>query len=100
VHTVNEVTDKSLGIRHAIQQNSAPLKEILQEQEFCKYFGKFDPASGARSNVFGHSDALKTAPRGVAKDHPDIELLKLRSVAAVHTCVFHVTEFRARGLMS
>lgn len=74
-------------IRHSIQQDSAPLKQILSEPEFCKQFGKFDPKSGERSNVFGHSDALKTAPRGVAKDHPDIELLKLRSVAAVHTYV-------------
>ena len=74
-------------IRHSIQQDSSPLKQILSEPEFCKQFGKFDPKSGERSNVFGHADALKTAPRGVAKDHPDIELLKLRSVAAVHTYV-------------
>ena len=70
--------------RHAITQDSGPLREILTAKTFTDQFGKFT-TSGERSNVFGHSDALKTAPRGMAKDHPDIELLKLRSVAAVHT---------------
>lgn len=37
-----------------------------------------------RQNVFGHEDALKVAPKGVDKDHKDIDLLKLRSVAVVH----------------
>lgn len=56
----------------------------MTAKTFTDQFGKFK-TSGERTNVFGHSDALKTAPRGMAKDHPDIELLKLRSVAAVHT---------------
>lgn len=39
---------------------------------------------GERRNVFGNDDALKVAPKGVEKDHKDIDLLKLRSVAVVH----------------
>lgn len=33
--------------------------------------------------MFGHDDQLKVAPKGVAKDHKDIDLLKLRSIAVV-----------------
>lgn len=34
-----------------------------------------------RRNVFGREDELKVAPKGVAKDHKDIDILKLRSFA-------------------
>jgi len=50
-----------------------------------RFFG--DPksdAKGGRSSIFGREDELKNAPKGVAKDHPDIDLLKCRSFAVVH----------------
>jgi hypothetical protein len=34
-------------------------------------------------NIFGREDELKNAPKGIAKDHKDIDLLKCRSFAVV-----------------
>jgi hypothetical protein len=33
---------------------------------------------------------LKVAPKGIAKDHPEIDLLKLRSIAVVHQYVLRM----------
>ncbi|KAL7410252.1 hypothetical protein BDY24DRAFT_444228 [Mrakia frigida] len=41
------------------------------------------PSARRRRSVFGGEDALKVAPKGISKDHPDIDLLKLRSVAVI-----------------
>jgi hypothetical protein len=35
-----------------------------------------------RRSVFGGEDALKVAPKGMDKNHPDIELLKVRGLSA------------------
>ncbi|KAJ9097038.1 hypothetical protein QFC20_006280 [Naganishia adeliensis] len=74
------------SIRHAIKTDSSQLRSIISAPDFTKLFGPASPdakSKGGRCNVFGHDDQLKVAPKGVAKDHKDIDLLKLRSIAVV-----------------
>ncbi|TFY64800.1 hypothetical protein EVJ58_g2369 [Rhodofomes roseus] len=72
-------------IRNNILRSPRRLRNIISEPEFVRYFGEARPdAKGGRSNIFGREDELKNAPKGVAKDHPDIDLLKCRSFAVVH----------------
>jgi uncharacterized protein (TIGR02453 family) len=60
------------AVREAIGRDSRPLKRILGAADFKRLFGEL---AGER---------LKTAPLGYAKDHPDIELLRLKRLLAVH----------------
>jgi uncharacterized protein (TIGR02453 family) len=60
------------AIRASITENPTPLKEVIEAPEFRKYFGKI---SGER---------LKSAPRGVAADHPQIDLQRLKQFTVVH----------------
>ncbi|KAK0212342.1 hypothetical protein DFS33DRAFT_1376841 [Desarmillaria ectypa] len=69
-------------IRSNIKRNSSRLRDIISSPEFVKYFG--EPKPGKRNNIFGRDDELKVAPKGVDKDHPDIDLLKCRSFAVIH----------------
>ncbi|KAK0226471.1 hypothetical protein IW262DRAFT_1362217 [Armillaria fumosa] len=69
-------------IRTSIKRNSSQLRDIISSPEFVKYFG--EPKPGKRNNIFGRDDELKVAPKGVDKDHPDIDLLKCRSFAVIH----------------
>ncbi|KAK0494975.1 hypothetical protein EDD18DRAFT_1463993 [Armillaria luteobubalina] len=69
-------------IRTSIKRNSSQLRDIISSPEFVKYFG--EPTPGKRINIFGRDDELKVAPKGVDKDHPDIDLLKCRSFAVIH----------------
>ncbi|KAK0241197.1 hypothetical protein EDD85DRAFT_948284 [Armillaria nabsnona] len=69
-------------IRTNIKRNSSQLRDIISSPEFVKYFG--EPKPGKRNNIFGRDDELKVAPKGVNKDHPDIDLLKCRSFAVIH----------------
>lgn len=59
-------------IRAAIDTDPGALKKIVGAKDFKKYFGNI---SGAQ---------LKTAPRGYPKDHPEIGLLRHKSLLAVH----------------
>ena len=59
-------------VRRSIAENSQPLKEIIQRSKFVQYFGTM---SGER---------LKTAPQGFPKDHPDLELLRLKQFLVEH----------------
>ncbi|ORY92789.1 hypothetical protein BCR35DRAFT_349111 [Leucosporidium creatinivorum] len=79
-------TDSLKKIRRIILEDSAPLRKILKEPSFVKYFGEPDAKKG-RTSVFGQEDQLKNAPKmeGVTKDHPEIDLLKLRSFAVSHS---------------
>ena len=61
------------AIRQEIDYNIPEFKKIISEKEFKKYFGKLD-----------ESDKLKTVPKGYPKDHPEVELLKLKSYLVVH----------------
>jgi uncharacterized protein (TIGR02453 family) len=59
-------------IRQEVDYNPEELKKIVEEPDFKKTFG---PIQGER---------LKTAPKGYPKDHPNIELLQLKSYIVVH----------------
>jgi len=74
-------------IRSHIQHNSSRLRQVINEPLFVKNFGPAKPTSKGkrgRQNIFGRDDELKMAPKGVAKDHKDIDLLKCRSFVVVH----------------
>ncbi|WP_026210530.1 DUF2461 domain-containing protein [Flexithrix dorotheae] len=55
-------------VRQEIDYNLEDFQHILNHQDFKKYFDEI-----------WKDDALKTAPKGYPKDHPAIELLKLKS---------------------
>lgn len=61
-------------IRQEIDYNFEKLKKILNASAFKKSFDGFD-----------EFDKLKTMPKGYAKDHPQIELLKLKSYIVSHS---------------
>lgn len=65
--------DHLKAIRQEIDYNGRELKKFLTSEAFRKYFGQFDEES-----------KLKTAPQGYPKDHPDLELLKLKSFTVRH----------------
>ncbi|PFH46959.1 hypothetical protein AMATHDRAFT_153318 [Amanita thiersii Skay4041] len=72
-------------IRSNLQRNSRRLRDIISSPTFVKYFGKAEPhPSGERQNIFGQEDELKKAPKGVDKDHKDIDLLRCRSYAVAY----------------
>lgn len=90
-------------IRSHIQRNSSRLRRIINAPRFVKNFGPANPPSSSkkgRQNIFGRDDELKTAPKGIAKDHKwvarrancaetnqnnrDIDLLKCRSFVVLH----------------
>ncbi|KAG9041937.1 hypothetical protein FS837_011561 [Tulasnella sp. UAMH 9824] len=71
--------------RSHILRDSTPLRNVLSEKEFVKFFGPPKKhAKGERQSVFGHEDELKVAPKGIDKNHKDIDLLKVRSPAVIH----------------
>lgn len=61
-------------IRKQIAEDASPLKKILANKTFKKYFDKIE------------GEQLKTAPKGYPKDHPEIELLRYKSFLATHHC--------------
>jgi uncharacterized protein (TIGR02453 family) len=58
--------------RMAIDQDAAPLKAILKDKEFKKYFGTLE------------GEKVKTVPQGYSDEHPEIELLRFKQVVVVH----------------
>jgi len=60
------------AIRAAIAEDPGPIKMMIEAPEFRKYF---DGISGEK---------LKSAPRGYAPDHPQIELLRHKQFLVVH----------------
>lgn len=61
------------AIRKAIDRDAEPLREILKAAPFVQAFGEELPG-----------ERLKTAPRDYPKDHPDIDLLRLKSFEILH----------------
>ncbi|MEJ1236537.1 DUF2461 domain-containing protein [Chryseolinea sp. T2] len=60
-------------VRQEIDYNGDRLQKILKDTKFKKYYaGLWD------------GDSLKSVPKGYAKDHPQIELLKLKSFLVEH----------------
>jgi uncharacterized protein (TIGR02453 family) len=57
-------------IREKIDENADGLIRIINNKDFKKLFGGLD------------GEKLKTAPKGYPRDHPHIELLKLKSLLA------------------
>ena len=58
--------------RAAIGRDARKYKSIVAEPGFKRYFGE---VGGER---------LKTIPQGYSRDHPEIDLLRLKEVVAVH----------------
>lgn len=59
-------------IRSHIAQDSKPLRKILASKKFRDTFGELE------------GEKVKTAPKGFDKDHPDIDLLKHKSMIIHH----------------
>jgi uncharacterized protein (TIGR02453 family) len=59
--------------RQAIDRYAPRYKKVIQDRTFVDYFG----------TVGG--ETLKTAPQGYDREHPEIELLKLKQVTAMHS---------------
>lgn len=59
-------------MRHALAANPKPFRKILAAPDFAKYFGAIA------------GDSLKTAPQGYPKDHPDIDLLRMKQFMTIH----------------
>ena len=55
------------AIREKIDEQPETIHKIISNKGFIKYFGKID------------GEKLKKAPKGYPSDHPDLELLKLKS---------------------
>lgn len=62
--------------RAALHRNPRPLKKIIAGAAFRRYFGEVQ------------GERLKTVPRGYSKDHPEADLLRLKSV----TVIRHIPE--------
>jgi len=60
------------AIREKISEGPEEFIKITRAKDFVKYFGSVD------------GEKLKTAPKGYPKDHPHIELLKLKSYLVVN----------------
>ncbi|TAF63840.1 MAG: DUF2461 domain-containing protein [Cytophagales bacterium] len=59
-------------IRQEIDYNSATLKKITESSDFRQFFNQIE------------GESLKTAPKGYAKDHPEIDLLRKKSFIVHH----------------
>lgn len=59
-------------IRDEIDYDAGPLRKILASSSFKKHFGQLE------------GDALKTAPKGYERDHPEIDLLRHKTFVAYH----------------
>ena len=58
--------------RVAVVRNPSAFKSIITNSAFKQYFGSLQ------------GERLKTAPKGFVPDHPEIELLRLKEVVAIH----------------
>ena len=55
------------AIREKIDEQGESLMKIIKNKEFTEYFGNLE------------GESLKSAPKGYSRDHPYIELLRLKS---------------------
>lgn len=62
------------AIRQEIDYNAKEFKSILNAKDFKTYFGELSD----------EGDKLKTAPKGYAKDHPELSLLQHKHFIVVH----------------
>ncbi|MEJ0054232.1 MAG: DUF2461 domain-containing protein [Bacteroidota bacterium] len=61
-------------IRQEIDYNGDKIEKVLSDKKFKKWYGGLEA-----------EDRLKTVPKGYAKDHPRIELLKNKSFIVSHS---------------
>ena len=61
-----------LRVRKEIELDAKPLINIINKAAFKKQFGEIQ------------GEGLKTAPRGFAKDHPDVDLLRMKNYYFTH----------------
>ena len=64
--------DDLLHIRKHIEQDAEPLRGVLNSKNFKNFFGVLQGSQ------------LKTAPRGFAKEHPDVDLLRYKQFKIRH----------------
>ena len=51
-------------------RSSTRFRRIISDETFVGLFGEAKPhPKGGRQNIFGRDDELKTAPKGVDKNH-------------------------------
>lgn len=60
-----------LRIRKEFEMDTSEISEIINNKTFKKHFGKLE------------GNALKTAPRGFDKEHPDMDLIKMKQFIVV-----------------
>lgn len=60
-----------LRIRKEFEMDAVEIREIISNPTFVKYFGTLK------------GDSLKTAPRGFDKEHPDMDLIKMKQFIVV-----------------
>jgi uncharacterized protein (TIGR02453 family) len=65
--------DVLAAIRQEIDYNTAEFKKILNAKDFKTYFKELE-----------QEGKLKTAPKGYAKDHPEISLLQHKNFIMIH----------------
>jgi uncharacterized protein (TIGR02453 family) len=61
-----------LRIRKEFETDSVEIREIINDKNFIKYFGKLE------------GETLKTAPRGFDKQHSDMVLIKMKQFIIIH----------------
>ena len=66
-------TEQLARYRQEIDYNAQELKDIIEVKEFKAYFPEIQ------------GESLKTAPKGFAKDHPELDLLKRKQMFFMHT---------------
>lgn len=64
--------DNLAKVRQEIDYNAAELKKIVDQKKFKSLFGSLQ------------GESLKRAPKGYQEDHPNIDLLKLKSFIVLH----------------
>jgi uncharacterized protein (TIGR02453 family) len=57
--------------RKAIDRNAKPFKAVINNKDFKQYFGTLD------------GEKLKSASQGYDREHPEVELLRLKEIVAV-----------------
>lgn len=76
----NPAREELSTIRSNLLRSSARLRRIISAPEFVSLFGEAKPHPEYEQNIFGRSDALKVAPKGIDKNHKDIDLLKCKTI--------------------
>ena len=68
-----ETTSEQIArFRQEVYYNANELKELITNDKFRLFFPEI------------HGDALKTAPKGYPKDHPELDLLKRKQLFFMH----------------